>query len=288
MYLTPHIRCEDDEAALRRWSEEFYGPKLGALIPPAYQTLRQPIPKCKDWKPPAQLHAEPRSARRQRVHLSRRTAATPMHLQSHPSSAQRSVSVTVGDGIASGVAPGRPNGVPMMASEHYMAAMRSAGDYAITCRVRQAAQALQRSGHRVYTYLFAHTPSFSENYEDLPYLGAFHGAEVPFVFGDQFELKTDGERSLSASMGCYWRNFVHTGNPNQPPVAYGGRDGASAPDARLSSNASGCGSLPLAAWPSFVPGDDEQTMVLDIGTVAPEKGLKIQQCDLFFPPPTPS
>ena len=139
----------------------------------------------------------------------------------------------------------------MMASEHYMAAMRSAGDYAITCRVRQAAQALQRSGHRVYTYLFAHTPSFSENYEDLPYLGAFHGAEVPFVFGDQFELKTDGERSLSASMGCYWRNFC-TGNPNQPPVAYGGRDGASAP-MWLSPNASGSCSparsvAELCAW----------------------------------------
>ena len=46
------------------------------------------------------------------------------------------------------------------------------------------------------------------------YEGAFHGAEVPFVFGDQFELTTEVERAASRAMGCWWTNFAATGNPN--------------------------------------------------------------------------
>ena len=30
-------------------------------------------------------------------------------------------------------------------------------------------------------------------YHPSRYMGAFHGAEVPFVFGDGFELSSDGE-----------------------------------------------------------------------------------------------
>lgn len=37
---------------------------------------------------------------------------------------------------------------------------------------------------------------------------------MPFVFGDVFELSSDGERHLSAAMGCYWTNFAATNNPN--------------------------------------------------------------------------
>ena len=98
-----------------------------------------------------------------------------------------------------------------------MAAMRSAGDYAISCRVRAMAATLSAKGHAVYTYYFAHAPVYSENYEHIEYLGAFHGAEVPFVFGDAFELKTDGERALARAMGCYWRNFAHTADPSNGP-----------------------------------------------------------------------
>ena len=49
----------------------------------------------------------------------------------------------------------------------YMAAMRSAGDYAITCRVRQMAAALQKRHHKVFSYYFTHQPNTSVNYDEL-------------------------------------------------------------------------------------------------------------------------
>jgi len=148
-------------------------------------------------------------------------------------------------------------------NEHYMSAMRSAGDYAITCRVRDAAAELSSRGHAVYTYYFAHTPIYSANYHDLPSLGAFHGSEVPFVFGDAFELMSVDERTLSASMGCFWRNFAHTADPNTPPP-----------------NGTPCARQP-ASWPRFRPGWREATMILDVGAMAPAYGLKHRQCKAF-------
>ena len=89
------------------------------------------------------------------------------------------------------------------------------GNHSIGCKVRSASHALARRGHLVHEYLFTATPSFSLNYHNLSELGAFHGAEVPFAFYDAFELATAAERALSAAMGCYWRNFAHTGDPNR-------------------------------------------------------------------------
>ena len=62
---------------------------------------------------------------------------------------------------------------PPPAHHSFMAAMRSAGDYAITCRVRSAATsfATLKSGPMpVYTYYFTHTPKYSANYHNLPTL----------------------------------------------------------------------------------------------------------------------
>ena len=44
-------------------------------------------------------------------------------------------------------------------------------------------------------------------------------AQVPFVFGDAFELSGEAEHNLSRHMGAYWRNFVHSGDPNSGPAA---------------------------------------------------------------------
>ena len=51
-------------------------------------------------------------------------------------------------------------------------------------------------------------------------LGAFHGAEVPFVFGDTFEL-SGGEVDLSEAMSQLWTNHASSGDPNrwQGPTA---------------------------------------------------------------------
>ncbi|KAH8075968.1 carboxylic ester hydrolase [Aureococcus anophagefferens] len=54
---------------------------------------------------------------------------------------------------------------------------------------------------------------------DMQFLGSFHGAEVPFVFGDAFELRSDAEKKVAAAMGCYWTSFAATGDPNGAPCA---------------------------------------------------------------------
>jgi len=105
-------------------------------------------------------------------------------------------------------------------SIHYTAAMRSTGDSVIVCPVRELLRSAQKQGtSKLWWYQFTHTPLYSVNmpaYVNGLY-GAFHGAEVPFVFGDGFELESDAERLLSKAMGCYWINFAATGNPNKGP-----------------------------------------------------------------------
>mmetsp|Transcript_131556 Transcript_131556/g.409009 ORF Transcript_131556/g.409009 Transcript_131556/m.409009 type:complete len:573 (+) Transcript_131556:3-1721(+) len=144
-------------------------------------------------------------------------------------------------------------------SRAWQSAMRSAGDSAILCRTRE----LLRAAHGgAWWYYFTATPlsSVNERKAQLPYLGAFHGAEVPFVFGDAFEFKSDGERRLSRAMGCYWVNFAATGDPNRGP--------------------SGCAaSLSLPAWPAF--GGESDAIVFSNTTIGTRRGLKREQCDLF-------
>ena len=149
-----------------------------------------------------------------------------------------------------------------------MAAMRAAGDDAIGCKVRQVSHALAARGHIVHEYLFTTTPTRSLNYQNLSQLGAFHGAEEPFAFGDGFELATPAERALATTMGCYWRNFAHSGDPNV----------GAAP------NAAPCG----VPWPRFGKKPPAQaTLVLGTnassGGVHVTVGLKKSQCKAFHP-----
>lgn len=150
------------------------------------------------------------------------------------------------------------------------AAMRAIGDEAIVCRVREAARQMRRQADvDIYTYLFRHTPLTSVNWDDadLPAYGAFHGAEVPFAFGDAFELGSPQELTLAATMGCYWRNFIHAGDPNAAT------DGL-------------CSDLP--PWPRFEAGgatSAEQTMLLetaDSGGVRPRTDTRKTQCDAWL------
>ena len=139
----------------------------------------------------------------------------------------------------------------------WQTAMRASGDSAILCPAREM---LAARGHpsSAYWYFFTATPIFSVNMGDLQYMGAFHGAEVPFVFGDAFELSSDGERQLSATMGCYWSNFAATGNPNDGDCTK---------------------ALKLPAWPALGEGGD--AIVFSNTSVAARTGLKKTQCDLF-------
>ena len=63
------------------------------------------------------------------------------------------------------------------------------GDFVMRCPTRAAAQTLVSAGHAVYIYDFRHEPAESVNWPTgTAGLGAFHGAELPFVFSDTFEL----------------------------------------------------------------------------------------------------
>ena len=51
---------------------------------------------------------------------------------------------------------------------------------------------------------------------------AYHGAEIPYFWQDDFELSGDAERQLAAEVALYLRNFAHSGDPNvAPPTAPG-------------------------------------------------------------------
>ena len=117
-------------------------------------------------------------------------------------------------------------------------------------------------------YFFRHTPNSSLNWDarSIPYFGAFHGAEVPFAFGDQSELSDDAERALSLSMGCYWRNFIHHGDPN--------------------ANDGKCvGGVRPPAWPRYeADASSQPTLMLDVGgdaALTPVNDFKQAQCDMF-------
>ena len=84
---------------------------------------------------------------------------------------------------------------------------------------------------------------------------------------DDYYSDSDAERTLSRALGCYWRNFVHTADPNTPPPS---SEPISAP----------CAHQPFA-WPPFEAGPNEATMVLDTVGFAPTFGLKQEICDAF-------
>eukprot|EP00040_Diaphanoeca_grandis_P038637 m.256942 g.256942 ORF g.256942 m.256942 type:complete len:658 (-) comp34847_c0_seq1:163-2136(-) len=149
--------------------------------------------------------------------------------------------------------------MPQNISDFYWAsAMRSVGDEAIVCRIRDLLLKAQKADKKAWWYFFAATPIFSENMGDIPTMGAFHGSEIPFVFGDAFELSSDGERQLSRAMGCYWTNFAATGDPNQGDCA---------------------NTLLLPAWPSV--GSTGDVVVFKNTTIETRSAFKQDICDVF-------
>ena len=99
--------------------------------------------------------------------------------------------------------------------------------------------------------------------------GAFHGAEVPFVFGFASEINSSAEETLSTSIGCYWSNFAHTGDPNEGPCKQ------------------------AAAWPAYrAPGSNSSvhpTNTLLLDTTDTGSGIQVRQnsradkCALLMP-----
>jgi para-nitrobenzyl esterase len=111
---------------------------------------------------------------------------------------------------------------PIDTDEHVM---RSAIDYAsdsfISFSTWAWLEAQSKTGHKpVYRYRFDLAPPSSD--PKAPKLGAYHSAEIEYVFG-QLDSKAGvpwrpEDRALSEQMQQYWSNFAKNGDPNGPAL----------------------------------------------------------------------
>ncbi len=98
-----------------------------------------------------------------------------------------------------------------------MASQQMMSDLLFAWEMRTWAHIASAAGNNAYLYLFDHAPPLPEQGRTL---GAFHGGEIPYVFGnsDAFgsgdALWEDEDRKVSALMQGYWTNFAKTGDPN--------------------------------------------------------------------------
>ena len=88
--------------------------------------------------------------------------------------------------------------------------LRTAQQY--VCPSMQLAGHMREHGANVYMYYFSRVRESGRARE----LGAYHGAELPYLFGthDDWLPTADADRTLSAAMMRYWVNFARDGNPN--------------------------------------------------------------------------
>ncbi|MBK8481781.1 MAG: carboxylesterase family protein [Proteobacteria bacterium] len=94
------------------------------------------------------------------------------------------------------------------------------GDAVFVCGVRRTARALVAAGATVYGYAFMRAPD-DVRLVTLP-LGAYHGAEVFFLFDrpEGYGTFTAGERALAEQMAGYWTRFARDGAPGGDQPAW--------------------------------------------------------------------
>ena len=76
-------------------------------------------------------------------------------------------------------------------------------------------QAKTEDAAPVYTYYFTRVPEASP--EEIKKLGAHHGAEIAYAYGNLHysgRVCNGVDDALSSQMQAYWVNFARTGNPN--------------------------------------------------------------------------
>lgn len=85
------------------------------------------------------------------------------------------------------------------------------GDDIFGVNIRYAAESNAATGAPTYLYYFSRTPP-----SEKQTLGAFHAAEIPFVFDSNEPILglSDEDKALTDIMVTAWTNFARTGNPN--------------------------------------------------------------------------
>ena len=92
-----------------------------------------------------------------------------------------------------------------------------AGDCNLAAITRVTAGLFARQGHPAWVYSFNQAAPGSDPVK----VGAFHCAELVYVFGTQHTVDRPWEaidRQLSDVMSSYWVRFAATGNPNGPDL----------------------------------------------------------------------
>jgi para-nitrobenzyl esterase len=94
-----------------------------------------------------------------------------------------------------------------------------AGDRFIAWSTWKWLEAVATTG-KVPVYRYRFDRSLPNDAKDKPALGAYHSAEIEYVFGTldskSDRLWTKEDREISALMQKYWTNFARSGDPNAP------------------------------------------------------------------------
>ncbi len=88
------------------------------------------------------------------------------------------------------------------------ALIRVVGDSALVCSTYDVAQRVAAAGRRTYVYEFARVAPLAV--VQLLNLGAFHGSEIPYVFGS-LTPPTNYDLRLATRMQEYWTRFAEKG-----------------------------------------------------------------------------
>ena len=90
------------------------------------------------------------------------------------------------------------------------------GDDIFGINVRYAAKQTAQAGQEAWLYAFTRVPPSKGQT-----IGAFHAAELPFVFGSHEKALgvSDEDFALTETIQTYWTNFAKTGNPNGAGLA---------------------------------------------------------------------
>ena len=117
--------------------------------------------------------------------------------------------------VDSALLSGKANFVPVIAGTN-----RDEGDEWMAAPTRSFARLVAAHGTPTYVYMFSRVGDDSVNRKR----GAYHSAEITFVFGRSRPLQADAgttayDSTIADAMSDYWIAFANSGDPNGTPAA---------------------------------------------------------------------